>query len=372
MEAAGYSWNARWNKVVAQNERPIQELLRTAREAGMTLMTWRHDCSGGNTNEVGVAFATPVSDGRHIWTATAWGGFFCHDLDGTQRWVAFSPGQAGEYCRNGRSPILWNNLLISDITNRVRAFEASTGRLLWQHDINAHTIVSPAVLEVNGHHVLWTAGPNAYLLPDGRPLTIDGWKDEGMQILVAHDQRNVAFFCGSGEHCGWTNKGNADPAPPAAVRFSLNGQTLSAEVLWHGGTAGAGNRDFAGGNKPWMFYLSGRFYHINGGILNAGTGELVQGRIARRHNNQRAVPPTDHLLLSANGHLYGLTSRGLLSVFTLDGRTVADLTIETPQTSYEFTLGEPRFAGSDGPAFTLGPDAIFVRSQTHLHRVVGR
>ena len=46
---------------------------------------------------------------------------FCHDLDGKLLWSAFTMPTFGEFCRNGRSPILWQDLLISDIGNVVRA-----------------------------------------------------------------------------------------------------------------------------------------------------------------------------------------------------------------------------------------------------------
>ena len=64
MEVAGYEWNARWNKVVRRDEKPIVDLLRTAQKAGFTLETWRHGCSGGSTMCVGQAYATPASDGQ--------------------------------------------------------------------------------------------------------------------------------------------------------------------------------------------------------------------------------------------------------------------------------------------------------------------
>lgn len=370
MEAAGYEWNARWGKVIAKDEKPIEAKVKIAKNAGFTLETWRHGCSGGNTNCVGTAYATPVSDGKRIWTTTAWGGFFCHDLDGKELWVAFSPGEAGEYCRNGHSPILWKNLLLSDITALARAFDADTGKLLWSHPSNGDTIVSPMVLTVGGKDILWSAGCKAFLLPEGTPLTVEGWKDQGMQTLVKHDERDVVFFCGSGEHSGWTNKGKADVQPPAAVRFSLNGTTLKGTVLWNGKTLGDGN-DTMGGNKPWMTYFDKNFYHIGGAILDAATGTLKTGKIDRRSKSGGAVPSTDHLLLVANGFLYGLTRGGDLSVGTVAGKAVSTLKIVEPDETYEFGRWKRPgvICGSDGPAFTLGKDRIYVRSNNHLHGI---
>ncbi len=371
-EAEGYELNPRWGTVRRKDRSWDRDRRRAAGRAGFTLMTWRHNHSGGSVSCVGAAFATPVSDGKHIWSVTAWGGFFCHDLEGNLIWTAFDAGNAGEYCRNGRSPILWNNketgdlLLISDITNRLRVFDAANGRLLWDREADTHTIVSPMIMTVDGTDILWAAGANAYRLPDGKKLEIEGWNIAGMQTLVKYDERNVVFFCGSGEHCGWPGKGNHDPAPPAAVRFSLDGETLRAETLWHGRTAGEGNRSFAGGNKPWMLYHAGGFYHINGGILDALTGAIRAGKVARGNHRDRAVPATTHLLLTAGGHVYG-NAGGTLSVYTADGQHVSTFETPEPETDVNYGWRSNRFGG--GGAFTLGRERIYVRSNIHLHAI---
>ena len=254
----------------------------------MSPETW-HDggCGYRGVNCVGQAYPTPCSDGEHVYVATAHGVFACFDLAGKRRWLARVPGNGGEYCRNGRSPILYKQLLISDITDKVRAFDSATGTLAWSDDLGKKkhsTIVSPMVLTVSGKDILWAAGCNAYLLPDGKKLNIEGWTDCGMQTLVKYDEPDVIFFCGSGEHCGWTGKGKGvDPMPPAAVRFSLSGNpsthsagsgtssssgqlTLKANVLWSGI-----NGKYYGGNQPWMLYHGGKLYAPGAGAVDALT-----------------------------------------------------------------------------------------------------
>ncbi len=382
MVAAGYEWNARWNKVIPKDGKPIEAKCNIAKQAGFTLETWRHGCSGGNATGIGAAYATPVSDGKHLWTSTAWGGFFCHDLEGKEEWVAFSPGAEGEYCRNGRSPILWKNLLLSDITEMARAFDAATGKLLWSHPGDKSqmvTVVSPMVLTSGGKDIFWSAGPRAYLLPEGTPVPIDGWKDGGMQTLVKSDERDVIFFCGASEHSGWSNKGKGSTfEPPAAVRFAFTAGTLTATVLWHGKTAGGGSPDFSGGNKPWMVYYDKMFYHINGAILDAATGTVRAGKISRGKGGggkgpDSATPPSNYMLLIANNHVYGLTSHGDLSVFTTAGKPVSSLKISEPEATYEY--GQPggkkeaRICVNDGPVFSLAKDLVIVRSLNHLHGI---
>lgn len=368
LEEAGYVYNGRWNKVERLDETPIKTKLKIAEKAGFTLETWRHGCSGGSTHCIGAVYATPVSDGTRIWSATAWGGFFCHDLDGKQLWTAYAPGKAGEYCRNGRSPLLWQNLLISDITNLIRAFDAVTGQLKWSHPApeGSHTIVSPMVLTIGGQDILWAAGCTALRLPDGAPVQVVGWKNEGMQTLVKHDERDVVFFCGSGEHCGWAGKGSAEISAPAAVRFALSGDTLIGTVLWHGGSAAPGNKDFLGGNAPWMLYHQGRFYHRGGQILDPATGAKLAGEQSR-NGSGAAVPRTGHLLLAAGGHIYGLNEikgkdgkpgSALLEIFTVDGNKAGTHNITS-------AAGESWY----GRGFTFGDGRIYARSLTQVYAV---
>jgi outer membrane protein assembly factor BamB len=378
IEAAGYEYDPRWNRLLPKDKNHLKSELALMRQGGFALETWRQSLGSGNTIScVGQAHATPMSDGERVYVQTAFGGFFCFDLAGKLLWCAAVPGQAGEYCRNGRSPILYKNLLLSDITNKVRAFDKLTGTLLWSDDgpakiggEGASTIVSPAILTVAGKDILYAAGNCAYLLPDGKRLTVEGWKDYGMQTLVKHDERDVVFFCGSGEHCGWTDKGgdNATYRPPAAVRFRLEGDSLNATVLWNG--KDLGGKETAGGNSPWMLYHAGKFYHVNGAILNALTGKVIAGAFSK--SGSAAVPGTRHLLCAAGNHVFGLTHhRGrsgkddaapgsaLMSVFTLDGQKVADNVIpgiEGKNFSYGWT-------------FTFDHNSIYVRGLNHLIKI---
>lgn len=52
-------------------------------------------------------------------------------------------------------------------------------------------------------------------------MWIEGGSDFGALAVVKHDERDVVFFTGGGEHGGWENKGNCEVCPPSAVRFRL-------------------------------------------------------------------------------------------------------------------------------------------------------
>lgn len=398
-EKAKKDWEAEGGTYTGPDHKPRMEhpcyepaaAARSRLEAlGITVETWHEHRNQSGIDSVGHAYATPVSDGQTVYITTSEGMSAAFDLTGKRKWLTRVRGKEGEYCCNGRSPILWTNptkkdqtLLLSDITNMVRAIDAATGKLLWSDAVSpekSHTIVTPMVLTVGGKDVLWAAGCQAYLLPEGKKVTVDGWKDEGMQTLVKHDEKDVVFFCGSGEHCGWTAKGDCPTPPPAAVRFAWAGETLKANVLW----SGINGKAF-GGNLPWMVYDQKKFYCPGKGAVDALTGKILFGDfVSKRYNSLTEVPRTSHLLQVANGHIYGLTGAGPgkelaggahMDVCTLDGKGVAMNLI--PPEVFDKTETEAwngcalyyniigRFA--HGWAFTFSKDAIIVRSNLRMY-----
>jgi len=82
---------------------------KLAAKAGLTLETWQHGCGMGQSC-FGQTFPTPVTDGANLFVVTAFGGFFCFDKDGATVWTKYYPGAPGEYCRNGRSPLIYRGL----------------------------------------------------------------------------------------------------------------------------------------------------------------------------------------------------------------------------------------------------------------------
>jgi hypothetical protein len=333
-----------------------------------------------------VAYATPVSDGKWIFVQTAWGGYFCFDLDGNMLWRRYLPlprlGAWGDPdgCMHGRSPILWKApdggmLLLSDIGNRVRAFDAKTGELKWADDkIKAHTVVTPAVITVGGRDILFAAGCNAYELPSGKKLTVEGWSDYGMLTLVKHDEPDVIFFCGVSEHCGWTGKSmdvwadESKPTSPAAVRFTRDGDTLKAKILWDGHAIKRLNPQSGTSISCsiQILYDDGKFYNPNGTILEATTGKVLHGRMERGDRGS-AVPQSTHLMIRAGDHIYGLTSQGDMGVYTRDGKQVSVTKLAPPPEPSEnvYGSGYKKFF-SYGAPYTFDGSAIYVRSNRHL------
>jgi hypothetical protein len=376
------------------------------REAGFQSETWQHGC-GYSISCVGQSFPTPVTDGEHVYVATAFMGFACYDLDGNLKWLKFSPGSYGgkwgvDYCKFARSPLLHGNLLISDMADLVRAFDKRTGELLWSHDRTGGKCTGmtlPAIITVDGTDVLISKS-RAYRLPDGKELTVEplrrsrvarlleddepagesravplptgeevtarGMKPCGITRLVKHDERDVVFFTGGGEHGNWPDKGNNEIPPPMAVRFSLDGSTLRGEVLW----SGINGQKVCG--HTGIVYHDGKVYW-RGCVLDAETGRLLAGT---RRKRQGATPGTRHLLWVADGHVYGLQAgkegEGICEVYTLDGERVAVNVLPTAKTEGEKAdqiieqTGRPQWSFSYACSFAIAGDRIYVRSNDDL------
>jgi len=370
--------------------------------AGLVANVSQHGTS--TPNAVGLAYGTPVSDGSAVYVHTAFGSVASYDLDGKLRWMAWAPRPGGcEGCNAGRSPIVWQarsggpTLVLSDIMDGLVALDAATGEIRWKAEVKHHSIVTPMVMTVGGTDILLAAGVRAFRLPDGKELKVEGYKEAGMQTLVKHDEPDVVFFCGSGEHCGWSGKGAGPPGSPAAVRFAPEGDTLKATVLWHAGTVAKASgisyvKSFYGGNAPWMLYDDGKFYHragfildsLTGKVLVAGSLNLERGKIApRKRAVPGAVPRTRHLLCLAGGHVYGLTrARGKkgeslrhaeCDVFTADGKFIATNPVPrmppSPEQQEMFIAVAGRAEGSGfsvGNTFTFAGSRIYFRSYTSI------
>ena len=69
----------------------------------------------------------------------------------------------------------------------------------------------------------------------------------GLVMVTKHDEPDVVFFSGGGQHGGWNDRGKV--YPPAAVRFMLEGGTLKTKVLWTG-HSGQPSRRGAGDDLP--------------------------------------------------------------------------------------------------------------------------
>lgn len=362
---------ARWKPVIEK-----------FKAAGMMGETFREGGALG-TSCLGHAFATPISDGERVWAVTAFGGVFCFDKKGELKWAQHVPGQAGEYCRNGRSPLLWKNLLITDITALCRAFDKDTGELKWSAPVGGQAIITPAIITVGGTDVLLCDGvgmkqaspgrAKAFRLPDGQELTVDGWSDLGATALVKLDERDVVFVSEGGDHAPWSGfRGEGHKNSPAAARFRLEGDKLIGTALWNGVD------DQAITTYEGMVYHAGKLY-VGNVILEALTGKLIAG--APGKGKLRVVPNTRHMLVVAGDKIYGLreqedkaakTKYGQLEVHSVDGAKrgqgvlwPAEPTGEKAQQVAQ-TAGQSNWGYSYSCPFTVSGNRIYARSNDEL------
>lgn len=351
-----------------------QAAAKLAATAGLTQATWQHGCGMG-LSCFGQTFPSPVSDGEAVYIATAFGSFFAVDPTGKLRWGAYLPGKPGEYCRNGRSPLIHGDLLISDAGAVVRGIDRGTGELRWSHPVDEETWMSPLVITVGGKDVLLCFNRRAFLLPQGTPLNVAYTGDFGAGgSIVKHDERDVAFFTGGGEHGGWANKGTAPIMPPSAVRFRLDGDTLQGEVLWSG-IDGAPLREHIG-----LLYHGGVLYHTGTGSgYEALTGKRVLGSGDRKKS---VLPPTKHLLFLADDRIYGLAVAGgkegspgqnaTLACCDLAGKKLGETVFACAKpegikaTQIIEQNGWPTWGFSYAGTFTISGDRILVRSVDNL------
>jgi hypothetical protein len=351
-----------------------------------------------NFHCIGKTFGAPVWCEGAVYVATAGGVFAKYDASGKRQWLTWSfpsgkalTGSGHDTCV--RSPIIYGNLFISTVGQNFVVLDRATGRIVRAEAMQGRdadsslpgggSIASPAVLTIGKTDVLLTAGPLAWRLPDLKKLKVEGWQTSGMQALVKDDERDVVFFCGSGEHCAWPLKGGGgcEYPPPAAVRYTLAGVTLTGKVIW------AGVKDNVaegrGGNAPWLLYAHGRLYHNGGAILDALTGKIVAGKLIKggrtRNPAEKATPITFHLLQLAGGHVYGwqgMHAEYPVEVFTADGKFVASSLLPPPTLTKEQL---PIWQGVDSTdryddhfisyscQFTFGPDCLVMRTLMHLY-----
>lgn len=355
-----------------------------------------------NFDCIGHVFGAPIwrESEKTVYVVTAGGTFAKYDLNGKRLWMtwSFNPtygGMAGSATDvNARSPIIYKNLLIGTAANNLVAVDTTSGKIQFKGEMKEgkNSIASPVVLTVGKTDILFTAGSQAYVLPEGKKLKVEGWLISGMQALVKHDERDVVFFCGNGEHCAWPGKGLCDTPPPAAVRYTLDGDTLRGKVIWSGvqDDSAPGKAKGMGGTAPWLLYDHGKVFNPEGVILDALTGKTVFGKIVSSHiDPNRAVPSTVHLLQLANGNVYGWSfwnSSGL-GVFTTDGKFVASNPFPDPHVTKEqrpiwHGVGSADdyfwFKTSDGQRkkngkltysyqFTFGKDCLVARALMHLY-----
>jgi len=352
------------------------------KEAGLRPDVWRHGC-GLASDEIGCAFATPVTDGENIFVLVNRTAAASYDLEGKLRWmtfVGFSPERNGHVECTGGSAIISKGLMITTYFGHAYALDTATGKVRWTQKTFTSGISTPVIATIGGTQVLIAegyqgkgGGVKAIRLPDGKPLALTGWGPGGNAITLNTDQRDVVYF-GSGVHAEFKTADSgitqAWTKLAAGVRFSLEGDTLKPTVLWSGV-----------GDSIVPLYHQGRVY-LGGTVIDALTGEVLAGGKGK----PRVVPPTKHYLLIAKDRMYGLDGHSGLSdgpppvgkptatlhCYKLDGTKIAEspLSLEEPtaekKAQIRSQVGWDRWNFGYGLPFNIAGDRIYIRSSDEL------
>ncbi len=178
------------NRSVTQRHRFV--LLCIRRGDGKTL--WRRDLHEalpheGAHNTASLASASPVTDGRHVFAFFGSHGLFCLDMNGTPVWNKQLGRMNSKHGHGeGASPALYKQTLIVNWDHEGQSFvvalDKSTGRELWRVKRNEVTSwATPIVVEHQGNAQVIICGTDrvrAYDLKSGKVI----WQCGGMSANI--------------------------------------------------------------------------------------------------------------------------------------------------------------------------------------------
>jgi len=133
-------------------------------------LLWKADLEFRNPPAGTKEFArlTPVSDGKNIYLALCNGAVVSYTLDGARNWAQQIDPPTLTY-GPGASPVLVGNKLLIE-SNRLRALEAPTGKLLWTAAEGEPHYGTPAVFSLEGTALAVTAKGTVIRVSDGAVL----------------------------------------------------------------------------------------------------------------------------------------------------------------------------------------------------------
>jgi len=287
------------------------------------------------------ASASPVTDGKHIYSFFGSRGLYCYDMKGKLVWKKDDFGKMrtrGSF-GEGSSPSIYKNYLIvpwdHEGDSKIYALDKLTGKILWEKDRDEPSNwVTPVVCKVDGMELVVTGGENyirAYNLKDGNQL----WKVSG---LTSRPISSPVLY-----------KGLAILASARGgtrvLACRLDEKVEGERIAW--------NKTRTGNDVPSLLLSENRLYILKGssgilGCYDAKTGEEL-------FSNQR-VPGIRSVYSSpvaAGGFVY-ITGR--------DGTTVVIKDSEEFQVVSTNKLSDPTDA-----SFAISGDRIFVRSKSKLY-----
>lgn len=115
----------------------------------------------------GCTTATPVSDGRYVYTVFGTGIVVCHDLDGQQQWIRLFDKPKLDWGQTA-SPLLIGDFLLVHLTD-LTALDPATGETRWTADVAAN-YGSPVPCRAGDSELVVTSAGDVVRVADGEVL----------------------------------------------------------------------------------------------------------------------------------------------------------------------------------------------------------
>ncbi len=304
--------------------------------------------SGSTHNKNGFASASVATDGRQVFASFGSAGLFAFDLStGRQLWHA-ELGSLAHQWGSASSPVLVGNVVVqlcdSAAESDIRAFDMTTGELIWKTDRPSHGCWTTPVLVtardasnqprqelvVNGTGMDGAA--NGYVIAydptDGQEL----WRVQGTTDVVCP----TAILAG-----GLVISTSGRNGPIFAVRPGGSGEVTATNVAWKQPRGGA--------YVPTGVAYRNRLYTIaDGGVMtcfNLADGEQVW--------RDRLKGTFSASLVAGDGHIYAVNEYGVVYVVAAGDKFELLATNDME----ERTLATPAIAAGD----------LFLRTETQLY-----
>ncbi len=319
---------------------------------------------------MGLTFATPVSDGEHLYLRTAHHLLACYDLEGNCKWKTLFSRKRGYTCY-GPSPVLVGDTIIvytpgsrdrDDVL--CRGFDKKTGKLLWETPGRCpiYAIGTPVHLNLDGTDVVFLAGGRVLRVRDGKVLAEGiGWAGAA-DNPVAHG--DVVYLRNAQDGGGYGGKSRGVEEGIMAVRLKLTGpDKVTPEVLWSTGRTSEGS--FGRG----IVYHDGLVFATTRkavAVLDANTGKVLKTTGARTGAWNLTV---------AGGYVFsGDDNKAEISVLTADrqlrhvatNRVGQEIKKPDDQWHYRNEKGEWGVAGTPMPLY-FDDDKVYLRTWFHLY-----
>lgn len=138
----------------------------------------------------GYSTATPTSDGQYVWAVFGNRVVVCYDLDGKLVWSDVLSDIPHSMWGHSASPLLVGDKLIDNMEHTM-AFEASTGRRLWQTRLG-QTWGSAVTTHIGDEHLILLANGRILRASDGKVLK----RVVGLENASPVVKDGVAYYIG--------------------------------------------------------------------------------------------------------------------------------------------------------------------------------